>query len=136
MSRFLKKLLPYAICILAGLLIGFAYLAGHDFLSQGKLDKVRLLCDAFFLPGILMLLSGCLVWMSNEGALDGVGFVLSKAFLWLLPGGHLHIGERYGDYIARRREKNVKGFGFLFWVGVGFMLVAVILNLMFNHLHG
>ena len=137
MSKALKiRLLRYGISVVSGLAVGIAYLIGQDFLEQGLMDRYRLLSDAFFLPGILMVLFGCLLWMSNEGAFDGVGYVVSNAFYWLIPGGRLHHYERYGDYVERKRSKRVTGYSFLFWVGVVFVAVGFVFNLLFEHLHG
>lgn len=136
MSKGLSALLRYGISILSGLLVGAMYLVGNDFLSHGLMDRYRLLSDAFFLPGILMVLFGSLVWVSNEGAFDGVSYVVSNAFYWLIPGGRLHHYERYSDYVERKRGKRVKGYSFLFWVGAGFVIAGFVFNLLFEHLHG
>ncbi len=125
------KLIKYGVCGGVCLVIAVAYLISRDFLSLPQLDRIRYLCDAFFLPGILCVFSGALIWLSNEGTLDGVGYVLSYAFHALLPGTW-NKRESYKEYLERKGEKRVTGYGFLFVVGGVFLAISFVFLAMFN----
>ena len=125
-ARLIKYGISGGLCLLAAGL----YLYQQDLGSLALKDVYRVTCDAFFLPGVLMVFSGLLVALSNEGALDGVGFVLSYAINSLIPGRH---GKRknYGDYVAEKKEKRVKGYGFLFVTGGVSLAVAIVFLMLY-----
>lgn len=126
MSDKLKSnLLKYGITLLVCLAMGGFYAWDRDLLNLPLVDQYRILCDAFTVPGILCILSGALLWVANEGALDGIGYVLSYAIHALLPGSE-HKGERYSDYKERKHGKQASGYGFLFVVGLALMAVALV----------
>ena len=60
------------------------------------LDWYRILCDAFTIPGLLFLMFGAFMSLSNEGALDGLGYVCVNGLKMLIPGGAMKM-ERYKD---------------------------------------
>ncbi len=126
------QLLKYGGAVAVGLLMTVAYLASTQFLEQPLADMLRLLSDGFMLPGFLMVALGCMIWMSNDGMLDGVTFVLSRAVKFLLPFGRGEKDENYGDYVKRQREKNIHGYGFLFVTGGVFLAISLIFLWLFH----
>ena len=90
-----------------------------------KLLRYRVLCDAFTVPGMLLILSGLMVFVSNEGALDGLSYLGHYLKNMLIPGSRSKT-KKYFDYVEAKREKRVKGFGFLFVVGGACMLIALV----------
>lgn len=127
------KLIQYGICGSVCLLLAAVYLISNDFLSLGTKDLLRILCDAFTIPGLLCVFAGLLVWGSNEGAFDGVGYVLSYAFHALIPG-NIHPRESYRDYLERKRGKRVAGYGFLFVCGGICILLALLFLILFHQM--
>jgi len=125
-----SNLLKYGITIGIGLLMAYAFIALRDLSSEALVDKYRILCDAFTVPGMLLLLSGCLLSLSNAGALDGVGYLFSQAAGMLIPGKGLGT-ERYSDYLERKRGKRLKGYGFLYISAAVFMLAAMVFMILF-----
>lgn len=136
MSSTLKtNLLKYGITSAIGFLLVWLYfwLQFEDLSALAALETLELyrrICDAFTVPGVLILMSGCLVWLSNEGALDGVSYAVSFAIRMLIPGMGGH--ERYSDYLERKRSNRVKGYGFLFIVGGAFFAVAILFLVLYN----
>ena len=130
MSSTLKtNLLKYGITSVVGIGMVWLYFLFRveSFAELAALEPValyQLVCDAFTIPGMIIPLMGCMVWLSNEGALDGVSYAVSFAVRMLIPGMGGH--ERYGDYLERKRANRVKGYGFLFIVGGVFLAVALI----------
>lgn len=136
MSKKAKScLLKYGISVLVCIGIGIGYIADKDFTNLPLMEQYRILSDAFFLPAYIFLASGIMVWLSNQGALDAVGYLMVSVVRFLIPGGALR-REKYGDYVARRREKNVSGFGFLFFVGLACLVGAIVFRELYFQLHG
>ena len=125
MKRWQSNLLKYGIATAIAAVFVWILLDLQGYASAAtQADQYRILADAFTIPGMLLLMVGLLVVVSNEGMFEGLSYVVSYAVKTLVPGmnkGH----ERYGDYVERKREKGpVKGFGFLFVVGAVFMAAA------------
>lgn len=135
-DRLRNNLIKYGGCIAAGLLAGYAYLNGHDFFGQPLLDQYRLLSDAFMLPGFFMVAVGLLIFLSNEGAFHGVGFVLKRVGTFLLPFLLKDKAETYAEYVERKREKATKGYGFLLICGVVFLAVAAAFAVLYSQTYG
>ena len=129
------RLLKYGVSVLICAAIAVAYVLGEDIANQKLVDVYRILSDEFTLPGLLFLFSGILVWLSNQGAMDAVGYLLSSVVKFLIPGGRL-THEKYGDYVARRREKNATGYGFLLIVGLVCLVGAAVFTGLYFQLHG
>ena len=124
------NLIKYGSCLAFALVLGALYLSDKGLLTLSLQMQLRYISDVFYVSGVLLVMTGSLIWASNEGALDGVSYGLSMAVRSLIPGGRAKRDERYGDYVARRRQKNVKGYGFLFLAGgilltIGLVLTAV-----------
>jgi hypothetical protein len=130
-SRLLKYGISAAVCIA----IVVAYSLAEEIASQEMVNVYRILSDAFFLPAALFLFSGLLVWLSNEGALDAIGYMISGVIRFLIPAGQLK-HEKYADYVERRREKNVTGYSFLFVVGAVCLVAALVFTWLYFQLHG
>lgn len=132
MSKRIRHLLTYGITALVGLLMLFLTLELQDFAQvTDTQEKLRILADAFTVPGVTISLFGVLVIIANDGMFYGITYVFSYAFKMLIPGADKH-HERYGDYVARKSASGkVSGFGFLFAVGGVFLLVAVVLTVLY-----
>lgn len=86
--------------------------------------RYRILCDAFTIPGAMMVLFGMLMSLNNLGALDTIAYLMSFLPRMLAPAAFGE-PEKLIDYVERRREKRVKGYGFLYIVGFIFLGIAV-----------
>jgi hypothetical protein len=128
-----KLLMKYGICILAGGLVTGVYVWSRDFFSQDQITRYLILCDGFTIPGFLMLCFGSLLLASNAGALDGISYGLSHMFRMLIPGANAKSGgeETYYDYVQKKKAKRIRGYGFMFFTGLGFMAIAMIFLVLF-----
>lgn len=131
------RLLKYGLCSAVGLVFVAAYLSGNNVMVQKLVDQYKMLCDAFFVPGALMLLSGLLITLTNEGSLDAITYLGGKAVSMLLPGARAKRNreETYTDYLERRNDKRVKGYGFLYIVGAVFFIVSMIFLALFYQVY-
>ena len=132
-QRTKSLLIKYGCSVGCCLLMAVWLLVNGDFLNLEAKDQIRTLGDACFLPGFLCLASGLMIWLSQEGAFDGIGYVLSYAFHAFLPGT-LNKRESYKDYLERQREKKKNGFGFLIITGLGFILLSTVFTFLFHAL--
>jgi hypothetical protein len=129
-----KNALKYGITCAICLVLTVSYVTMRvDLTKLGEVPAVmlnRVLCDGVTVPGIIVLMLGCLVWLSTQGALDGVGYLMYYAVKALIPGKRGDI-ERYGDYVERKRANRVTGYGFLIITGLVFMGFAAIFMILF-----
>lgn len=125
------KLIQYGVSFAIGIVITVTFLVQKDVLSlQGK-ELLRILGDAFTIPGLLLVFSGLLVWLSNEGSLDGITYVVSYAFNRLIPNA-AHKGETYGEFLERKHGKKPAGFAFLLVTGLVFLAVSVVFLVLYH----
>ncbi len=125
-------LIRYGSAVLCGLIFVVSFLAGNDFLAQDQRNMIRLLSDAFMLPGFFMLAVAAMIWLANEGALDGLTFVVTRAIKFLFPFGRGTKDENYGEYVERQRKKPVTGYGFLFITGGAFLAISLVFVWLFH----
>lgn len=130
-----SNLLKYGISTAVVAVIAGVYIGTRDFLSLDRVEQYLVLTDAFTIPGLTLILLGCLVWLSNEGALDAISYAGSWLVKRLLPGGALGEQESYLEYVERKRENKATGYGFLFQVGGVAMAIALINMFLFYRLY-
>lgn len=128
------RLLKYGITGGICLLLALVYCAARDFFQLELAEKYRVLCDAFTIPGLLCLCVGALIWASNDGFFYGLSYCLNVAWRALIPGARYKT-ERYYDYVTRKKEKRIPGYGFLFLVGGVCMAVAIVFLVLFYRIY-
>lgn len=133
-QRTKTQLIKYSCTAVVSLLMTWltVYLYGFDtFQGEALVNQYRILCDAFTVPGLLLVMAGLLMVVSNKGAFEGIGYAVKHGIQMLIPG--VHKTERYYDYLQRKRANKVHGFGFLFVVGViDLAIAAVFMSLFYN----
>ena len=123
------RLVKYGVCAAFTAVMVWLYLWLRE-TPDGFVLWMRVLCDAFTMPAVILLCVGGLVWASNEGALDGVGYLVSYMTKALIPGKRKEI-EKYADYVERKREKRGGGFGFLLISGAVVLAIALVFLALF-----
>lgn len=130
-----KKLLHYGICFIIGALIAYWVMNIEGlFLLTVHSEIAAVLCDAFFVPGILLTMVGCLIWISTTGFFDSIGYAVSVGIHLLLP--FINKGERksYYDYKVEKDEKRGKTPIFIFIVGLFYLLLSSIALIVWTNL--
>lgn len=112
------------------LAVGFAIAAwvawSKNILEQTALKAIfHILTDAFFIPAILILGAGSLVFTTNEGAFDAITFGL-KSFWGMFSKKFKPSHETFYDYRMARQEKKLP-FGFLLICGLFFFVVSMVM---------
>ncbi len=93
----------FVIFAFVGGLMTALYLRGHSLENAATLqERYMILCNAFTIPGVVILGIASLVLVSREGVFDGfayTGYAIKSMFTRVKE----HI--RYGDFVLERREK-------------------------------
>lgn len=131
MSNSLKtRVIKWAVTYIVGFASAGYYVFSRNIAEQELVEQYRILCDAFSLPGMFMIFIALLFTMNNLGALDSITYLLKYGIRSLIPGAFGEM-EHYLDYVEARREKRIKGYGFLYWVGLMFIAIALVFLVLF-----
>lgn len=95
------SLRKYAVCVGIEVFIAFLVIWSNGFFTGSVAVNLQILADAFFTAGIVMTLFAAMMYISGEGALIGIGFVLKTALLTFIPMGRAK-HEKYIDYRERK----------------------------------
>jgi len=126
------KLIQYAVCFGIEALIAFCVIWSKGFFTESAAVNLQIWADAFFVAGILMTLFAGMLFVSGEGALIGIGFVLRNVVLTFIPMGRAK-QERYADYRARKlAEAKEKDNSSILVTGLVFLAIGVILTVIWS----
>ena len=118
----------YIICFAVASLIAVAVFWAKGFFSHTVAVNIQILADGFFVSGILLTLFAGMIFISGEGALIGIGFVLRNVFLWFIPMGRQK-HELYKDYRERKLSKMKKAKDrCILLTGLLFLAVGIVFN--------
>ena len=120
--------IKYLVCFAVASLITVAVFWSKGFFTDNVAVNIQILADGFFVSGIMLTLFAGLLFISGEGALIGVGYVLRHAMLTLIPFGRLK-QETYGKYRERKLAKMKKnGDNCILVTGLIFLFVGIVFN--------
>lgn len=123
-----SRLIKYGICFGVASLITFVVFWIRGFFTSDLGVNLQILSDGFSVSGILLLLFAGMLFVSGEGALIGIGFVMRSVALIFIPMGRKH-QETYAQYRERKLgEKKKPGDSSLLVVGLLFLLTGIILT--------
>lgn len=123
-----EKLIKYAVCFGIEVVIAFLVIWSKGFFTDSASVNLQILADAFFVAGILMTLFAGMLFISGEGALIGIGFVLRNVVLAFIPMGRAR-HELYADYRARKlSEARERDNSSILVTGLFFLIIGVILT--------
>ena len=116
----------YGICVAIEVLIAFLVIWSKGFFTDRAAVNIQILSDAFFVSGILMTLFACMLYISGEGGLIGIGFVLRNVVLAFVPMGRAR-HEKYIDYRERKLKAAKKpGNHCMLLTGLFFLAIGII----------
>lgn len=123
-----------AYVITAGVLAALTALCGllfNGYTSDNTKTLVGAWSSSFSVPGIVCLGVGLLIWCSNEGAFDMLGYGIKSLFrLFRKDVKDRKYGDYYGYQQARRSKK--KPCLYLVVVGGGYLLVGIVLIIIYS----
>ena len=122
----MKASRKYCITLLIEASVTAAIAFGKDVMDQKALvDVYHILCDSFFVAGVLTLAAGLLVFSSNEGTFDMLVYGV-KTFMNVFRRDPIRKYDTFYDYRAAREEKKFP-FAFLVICGSVFLTVAFVM---------
>ncbi|MBQ8431482.1 MAG: DUF3899 domain-containing protein [Clostridia bacterium] len=126
-----KTLKPYLIALLVGFAMAGAILWSKDLFSQTDPKVIfHILCDAFFVAGVVITSAGLLVFSSNEGTFDGLVYGVSS-FINMFRPKHKKKYDTFFDYRVARADKKFS-FGFLLICGLFFLAVSLVMYFLYR----
>ena len=126
------KLRNYGICVAIEVLIAFLVIWSKGFFTDRASVNVQILADAFFVSGILMTLFAGMMYVSSEGALIGIGFILRNVVLFFVPMGRTK-HELYADYRERKlKEAKKHDTRCILVTGLIFLFIGITLTVIWN----
>ncbi len=121
-------LVKYIICFAIASLIAFCVFWSKGFFGHSVAVNIQILADGFFVSGILLTLFAGMMYISGEGALLGIGFVLRNVVLAFIPMGRAR-HEKYADYRERKLSEMKKNKDHcILFTGLLFLIVGIIFN--------
>ena len=130
----MKTILKCGITILIGALMVIGVCDLQNIWSV--LDPVRIykiLCNAFFISGILLLGVGILVFISKEGMFDGMSYYAGR-FMMLFSRNYDEKRKTALSYYEYKQAKNREtGGGFILITGLVFLAIAVVFLVLFYY---
>ena len=128
----MKQRYKYAICFGIEAVIAFLVIWSKGFFTDRAAVNLQILADAFFVPGILVTLFAGMLYVSGEGALIGIGFVLRNAVLTFIPMGRAK-QELYADYRARKlKESKPHSARCILVSGLVFLIIGIALSVIWS----
>ena len=126
------KLRNYGICVAIEVLIAFLVIWSKGFFTDRASVNVQIFADAFFVSGILMTLFAGMMYVSSEGALIGIGFILRNVVLFFVPMGRTK-HELYADYRERKlKEAKKHDTRCILVTGLIFLFIGIALTVIWN----
>ena len=121
-------LVKYIICFAIASLITVAVFWSKGFFAHSLAVNIQILADGFFVSGILMTLFAGMMFVSDKGALIGIGFILRSVILTFIPMGRQK-HELYADYRERKlKEMKKTKDRCILVIGLLFLFVGIVFN--------
>lgn len=119
----MRKLIKYLITIGVGLLLALLIANSKDVFTQTDPTKIfHILTDSFFVPAVLIAGIGGLVFVSNEGVFDGIGYAV-RSFVDIFRKNKKNKFHTYYDYKESKANRG-GSFGFMLVSGLIFMVIS------------
>lgn len=127
MRKALKYIIPFLLCAIVAVLI---LVARGAFVKSGDALMTDL-CDAFFVPGVIMAMFGLLVFATNGGVFDMLSFGVIKLFDLFKKDLTKVKYRTFYDYREAQREKRRSFLHFIIVGGV-FVVAAVVFFIVYK----
>lgn len=99
-----KLLIKYLVCFAIASLIALGIFWAKGFFTDSLAVNLQILADGFSVAGCALLAFAGMMYISGEGGLIGVGFVIRNVILAFIPLGRLK-HEVYAKYRERKMKE-------------------------------
>ena len=123
----------YLFVIIISLLVALGVCFSKDFFALTAIsDKLKVLSDAFFLPGVFLTCLSGLVFVSNDGFFAMLTYGTRRMISYYSKNSTFRDDYKtYYDYYSEKTSTKVK-FGFILYPGLAFLSLAIVFNVIFN----
>lgn len=132
MMDFISEYKEYVITAVIGLVVSvWTCISRNIFAAETIADVFTILSDAFFIPGVLLLCLGLILFAANEGIFNAISYGM-KILGRSLRGkkDEKIIDEEFHEYHARVSQKKMKIKHFLL-VGVANVIISIVFVVMY-----
>ena len=127
----MKSIKKYLITLVIGFSLAFLIALSKDVFYQVALvDVFHILCDSFFVVGVVMSSVGLLIFSSNEGTFDMLVYGVNS-FVDMFRKTSAKKYATFYDYKESRADKKLQ-FGFVLLCGLFFIAVSLIMYLFYR----
>lgn len=121
-------LIKYLACFCIASLIAVIVFGINGFFSDNIGVNIQILSDGFFVSGIIFLMFGGLLFLSNEGAFVGIGFVLRNIIQAFVPMGRKNheFYAQYRERVLSQKKKTIDSC--ILYTGITFFSIGLILT--------
>lgn len=129
----MKKLSSYIIPLIVSFALCFLILIVKDIFNQDTTKEImHILADAFFVPGVVMICTGLLVFTSNEGTFDMLAYGVTKLIDLFRSDATRNKHKSFYDYSVAKHEEKSR-FGHLLIIGLAFLGLSIIFTLVYYY---
>ncbi len=128
----MKSVLRPIIAALCGTAVCAAILFGKGILSaDSSRETMRILSDAFTVPGLVLLLCGLFVWILRQGTFSGMGYALKQLYMTMRSEKYREEHkESFSDYRERKQSRKPP-FLFLIVTGCVFLVPGILFSILY-----
>ena len=127
----MRSFRKYLITVVAGLLCaGLIAYSKNIFAVTSPETIFHILCDSFFVVGVVITGLGLLIFSTNEGTFDMLVYGVTS-FIDMFRKVSRKKYDTFYDYRAAHQEKKI-GFGFMLICGLIFIVIAFIMYLLYR----
>ena len=123
----IKEYKEYAITAAVAFGMGVLIALGRGIFQEDEIDMViTIISDAFFIPGVLLICVGLIVYASNEGLFLTISYgfkTIGRTFT--AKKDEKLMDEKYHEYYARQIQKKAKCKHFLI-IGLIFVVLSLV----------
>ena len=124
----------YLICFGIMAIITVIMVISFGYSSDDSLAvKYTILSDSFFVPGIIMLLVGLLIWVSTTGFFDALAYGATVFIKGFTRFKRTERFERFYEYKERKAEGRGFTHGYLLISGLVYLLIGVVFTMLFSN---
>ena len=124
---YIREYKEYVITTAVAFAVGVLIALSRGIFQEDEIDMViTIISDSFFIPGVLLICVGLIVYASNEGLFLAISYgfkVIGRTFT--AKKDETLINEKYHEYYARQIQKKAKCKHFLI-IGAAFVVISLL----------
>ena len=136
MKGWLKTLLQYSITAAIGICVAVVIMAVKGLFGGAELaakDVYQILCDAFFVPGVLIGGVGIIVFASHGGVFDMLGYAVRLFFDLFRRDVTKRKYRDFYEYKEAKKDKQRSSILFLLIIGCALIVISVVFLILYYH---